>query len=319
MMVVKQMLNRHRLVIVAAMLALVTLACTCGGFSNVAELAGGALQGDDGEAGLAAEEAGAEPEAGAEAAQEGGADQPAESDAAGEPSDAGGSAPAESGESFVYKGMEEDEYDTLDSAVSITFEGTDEQGQPVSVKIEGTVQIQRDPLLMAMQYTTAEFEGVDSPGVNLVPGQGDNMTFYVTTDTAYMEFSGLCFAIPLEPGDVSSEDFQGMIIDPEEYLDPGANGEFELQFVGTETVNGLETAHYRATNVQLQDFDEATVDLWYSSAENRIVRMAMVGTGSGEFGTGTMEMTWDLLSVNEVVDITLPENCVEFDIPETTE
>jgi len=306
-MVDKQMLDRRRLVIAAAVLALVTLACTCGGLSNVAELAGGALQGDDSEAGLAAEEAGAD------AAQDAGAE------AAGEPSDAGGSAPSASGESFVYKGMEEDEYDTLDSAVSITFEGTDEQGQPVSVKIEGTVQMQRDPLVMAMQYTTADFEGLDAPGVNLVPGQGDNMTFYVTTDSAYMEFGGLCFAVPLDPGDVGSQDFEGMMIDPEKYLDPGANGELELQFVGTETVNGLETEHYRATNVQLQDFDEATVDLWYSSAENRIARMAMVGTGSHEFGTGTMEMTWDLLSVNEVVDITLPENCVEFDIPETTE
>jgi hypothetical protein len=308
-MVDKPMFDRRRLVIAAAMLALVTLACTCGGLSNVAELAGGALQGDDGEAGLAAEEAGAEPEAGAEAAQEAGA----------EPSDAGEAAPEAGGESFVYKGMQEDDYDTINSAVSMMFEGTDEQGQPVSVKIEGTIQMQRDPLVMAMQYTTADFEGLDAPGVSLVPGQGDNMTFYVTTDSAYMEFSGLCFAIPLEPGDVSGEDFQGMIIDPEKYLDPGANGELELQFVGTETVNGLETEHYRATNVQLQDFNEATVDLWYASAENRIARMAMVGTGSYEYGTGTMEMTWDLLSVNEPVDITLPENCVAFDIPETTE
>jgi hypothetical protein len=312
MMVDKQMLDRRRLVIVAAVLALVTLACTCGGLSNVAELAGGALQGDDGEAGLAAGEASAEPGTGADAAQDAG------DEAAGEPSDAGGSAPAGGGESFVYKGMEGDEYETIDSAISMTFEGTDEQGQPVSVMIEGTVQIQRDPLVMAMQYTTADFEGVDMPGVNLVPGQGDNMTFYVTTDSAYMEFGGLCFAIPLDSGDVNGEDL-GMIIDPEKYLDPGANGEVELQFVGNETVNGLETEHYRATNVQLQDFDEATVDLWYSPAENRIARMAMVGTGSHEFGTGTMEMTWDLLSVNESVNITLPENCVEFDIPDTTE
>jgi hypothetical protein len=309
MMVDKQRSDRHRLVIAAAVLALVTLACTCGGLSNVAELAGGAPQSDDGQAGLAAEEASAEPETGAEADQGADADQPAGDEAA---SEAGG-------QSFIYKGMEEDEYDTLDSAVSMTFEGTDEQGQPVSVNIEGTVQMQRDPLVMAMQYTTADFEGVDAPGVNLLPEQGDNMTFYVTTDSAYMEFGSLCFALPLDPGDVSSEDFQGMFIDPEKYLDPGANGELELQFVGTETVNGLETEHYRATNVQLQDFDEATVDLWYASAENRIARMAMVGTGSHEFGTGTMEMTWDLLSVNEPVDITLPENCVAFDIPETTE
>jgi hypothetical protein len=307
--VVKYRLDRRRLVIVAAMLALVTLACTCGGLSNVAELAGGALQGDEGESGLAAEEA----------TQNSEAEQPAGDEAAGEPEEAGEGAPAEGGESFTFEGLNQDAYDTLDSAIAMSFEGTDEQGQPVSMTIEGTVRMQRDPFVMAVQYTTFESENVDAPGANLVPGQGSDMTFYVTADSAYTELGGLCFAIPLDPEEMGGQSFEDMLVDPEQYLNPGANGELDLQLVGTETVNGLEAEHYRATNVQLEDFDEATVDVWYSSAESRVVRVAMVGTGSQEFGTGTMEMTWDLLSVNEPVDITLPENCVEFDIPETTE
>lgn len=313
---VDRLVNGRRFAVVAAALALVTLACTCGGLSNVAELAGGALQGDESAAGLTGDDIGTDIEADVEAPQE--AEPPAGEADAGDAADGSAGAPAAGGETFLFEGLNQDTYETLDSAVMMSFEGTNEQGEPVSVDIEGTVQIQREPFMMAMQYTTADFEGVDAPGTELLPGQGGNMTFYVTSDSAYMELSGLCFAFPLDPDEMMGEEFADVIVDPGEYLDP-AEGELELQYVGDETVNGLATEHYQATNVQMEDFEASTVDVWYAPGEGRIARMAMVGTGAHEFGEGTTDITWDLLSVNEPLDITVPENCVAFDIPETTE
>lgn len=230
--------------------------------------------------------------------------------------------PAEAGEAaqtFTFEGLQRSEFDSFAADVTLDFEGTDEQGQPVNVSFVMQMTAQRDPAVLAFAYDTAQFEGVETGNLPIEPEQMGELRFYVTEEAASMQIGSMCLAFPVQADDVDVEDaFGDMLVDPEEFTQPG--GEVpELTLVGTETINGQETEHYRGENVSLSDLEQATIDLWYVPTGDYVTRLEVSGTTTGQdfaYGQGMVHMLYDVTSVNEPVNITVPENCQQFTIPE---
>jgi len=92
-------------------------------------------------------------------------------------------------------------------------------------------------------------------------------------------------------------------------FDETVSGEFE--YIGAEEVNGIATDHFAATGLtNYGTYNTADVEIWQQTEDQRVVRMHIVGQiADPEQGSGTQEITYELLSLNEPLDFTPPEAC----------
>lgn len=225
---------------------------------------------------------------------------------------------ADEGPSFTFEGLNQEQFDSFVSDVALTFDGVDEDGQTINMNVTGTMHVQRDPVLMAFEYETAEFGGAAVSGLPL-DLEGGQLRFYVTADRAYTSVGGMCIAFPIDESEMAlDESFGDIMLDPEDLTRPGSELP-EMQFVGTETLDGQQVEHYRAENATLENIEQATIDVWVASGANYVARMEISGvtTDAQEaYGEGTLNMTYEVTSVNEPLEVAPPENCQEFTIPE---
>lgn len=188
--------------------------------------------------------------------------------------------------------------DVLDSYrtdFTFGFVGTD-NGQAVDTRFTYVTEYVRNP--PAQRFATSG-------------GPAGDQTFeiIITGGQSYTNITGQCFATAAEedPSDqlgISPSDFVGDINSSD--------------FVGPENVNNVNALHYRSnlpTSPLLAGLSNATVDFWVSP-EGYLVKYLMQAEGSGQaiFGSsesavGTVTMEYNLLSVNQPIDITAPENC----------
>lgn len=226
------------------------------------------------------------------------------------------------GPAFTFEGLNQEQFDSFVSDITLAFDGVDENGEPVNMNITGTMHVQRDPLLMAFEYETAEFGGAAVGGLPLDLEAGGQLNFYVTADRAYTNIGGMCIAFPIDESEMDfDESFGDIMIDPEDLTRPGSELP-EMQFVGSETLDGQQVDHYRAENATLENMEQATIDVWVATGANYVARMEVSGvtTDSDEtYGEGTLNMTYEVTSVNEPLEVAPPENCQEFTIPEMPE
>jgi hypothetical protein len=90
--------------------------------------------------------------------------------------------------------------------------------------------------------------------------------------------------------------------------------------VGTETIHGMRTIHYRerSPDVSLMGLGQiAQADYWISEEHDIVVRSIIVWNSKDDDGnTMTYEMQWDVTEINQPITIVAPEGVAKPGLPE---
>lgn len=204
------------------------------------------------------------------------------------------------------------EFEALDSyqmqmQISTTYSET------VQV-VEATILVSTDPQQSQMTFS---FSGSGFDGL----GGMESVSMTQIEGTNYMQMPEFG-CITTSETDMMAESFADTI-DANRFL--GEVGDAEL--VGEETINGIDTLHYTFDETSLQSemstFNWAQGDVYIAKEGNYVVRFRLEGEGSvsdmamalDESGTmpeqviGQIVVQMDITSINEPVDITIPEGC----------
>jgi hypothetical protein len=90
--------------------------------------------------------------------------------------------------------------------------------------------------------------------------------------------------------------------------------------VGTETINGVPTVHYRDEGLEFSITGLGHVtqaDYWISEEHDIVVRTVVLWTGEDEDGYDMhYEMQWDITEINQPITITAPEGVAKPGLPD---
>ena len=202
------------------------------------------------------------------------------------------------------------EFDTLDSyEMEMEFSTTISETTQV---VQATIVASTDP---AQTQMTFSFTGFDElAGISA-------MSMVQVEGTTYMNM-GEFGCVTTSEGEFSQEDFGAL--DATEFLEDIG----EATLVGEETINGIDTLHYTFDESVIEDdttqFNWAEGDVYIAKDGNYVVRFRMEGEGTVEdLGmaleeegvedelpqVGLIQVEMNLVSVNEPVNITIPEEC----------
>ncbi len=186
-------------------------------------------------------------------------------------------------------------------------------GQPDSVVIMD-MQFSQDPPGELIAMRTEGVSADDAAGAGALAAGG--FTFATIGDTAYMSVPGEgCFSF-------SSAETDGM--DPTETLFSPSDFTSEMnkarRIRPNETINGVETIHYQfdeSSFITTEELDLATIngDIYIAADGGYLVRMVAEGTGpdmtmmDGVTEANLFRMEYNVMQVNEPIEITLPEGC----------
>ena len=224
-----------------------------------------------------------------------------------EPSDASGD--AETGEAsgptekYTLKGFNPELLDSFTAVFSIEFAGTGEEGQPVSVTAQGESTGQREPI--QLQYIiNAVNEGYTSrgPGGTVIATQ-DGDTSYV--EVRSLDDSGLCVSFPTGQANPAEQ----FVMKPDRFIDENAPSELALVDPNA-NVNGIPARYYHAEGLSGGELNNATIDVWVAQAADAVVKLELHDEGDIKgFGNGTLDIAYEVTSVNESVTVDVPTDC----------
>ncbi|MGC9347486.1 MAG: hypothetical protein ACP5JG_05030, partial [Anaerolineae bacterium] len=118
------------------------------------------------------------------------------------------------------------------------------------------------------------------------------------------------------------------ILSGEEWVDEVKDEDYE--YLGKETVNGLDTRHYKAEydekwmtlfdeEESIDDVESGTADIWVADEPDLpqfVVRLILEMTGTMDGEEGTVMLTMDVVDVNEPFVIEVPEAAASGGLPE---
>ena len=189
-------------------------------------------------------------------------------------------------------------------SMNITFTNLDESGQEVTQKITADILRTTDPNATNMKMQFEGMEGAEEFG---------ETTFIQTEEAGYMMIPGMG-CISAGEGTAAENPFVGLT-DTSIFLEDVGKAEF----VGEETVNGVETLHYTFDQTafmgQASDVEWAKGDVYVAKEGGYMVRFVMEGKGA--FGTeitgqdqpGTISLEMNIAPVEEPVTIEVPAEC----------
>jgi hypothetical protein len=294
-------LNTHKPYVMLAALSLAAMACTCGPLSAAQQAADEAVE-EAGET-LEAVEVEAEEQGGAAVESAAEEEQPAEDQQAqgGEPVD------------FTLGETGLENLSSYEYIQTVDFSGTNAEGQPAEMHMEVHIIHQVEPLINSIR-TQMTSEGMDDD----TQSTGEFSTLFVYIDGmtyTEMEMPGMdrtCFAVEGGEEDLETYDTSFYDLDPEEFSDFDTEPEFVVVSTN-EDVNGIPSTHYRAENINVDEGEGGTIDVWIANDGGYMTRMIMEGVGKdSELGDGQFSMTWELLSANQPVNVTPPEDCQSY-------
>jgi hypothetical protein len=187
------------------------------------------------------------------------------------------------------------------------YDGDTPQDETLPLYIAGVLRVQRDPLVVALDYTAFEISG-DTSMMDTV--SADDMGFMAEGDTLYVMMSGQCLAFSVEN---AGEEAASGLVNPMDFVT--SESQIEMSLVGSEQIDGVATIHYRAENVSYSGFEGATIDIWYVPDAGYIRRIIIVGHLTAYQAEGTTTITYDLMPAEQPEELVPPENCQSFVLP----
>jgi hypothetical protein len=215
---------------------------------------------------------------------------------------------------FAYAGVGLETLDSYTARFTLDFEGTSDTSDAARLSFQVDLAGQREPPLTSIR-NQFEGEGVMTFGADSTTEvTSGSLSMLATADMVYIETEVTdqpynCFAYP---GNETPFDAGFQYTSPDDFI---GEQDMSLAEVGPEEVNGIPSTHYRAENVSGGDFTNATVDIWVADDGDYVTRIEMSDEGSYEFGTGTISITYEVLTVNEPLDISPPADCMELPAP----
>jgi hypothetical protein len=221
---------------------------------------------------------------------------------------------------YTYEGsLGEGQFDSYTARFTVTFEGTNQEAdRPASLDLRMDLAAQRQPA-QASAMTTLTVEGLDIFG----DVKGNTVTaeeavvfldgiFYQRSDLSGDQEEAICDMWPQEDAPFEADDLMSYAI-LGDVISSALYGADVLQRVEpNEWINGVEARHYRIEDVMLSDLQISgtTIDVWVARVGGYVVRVVVNGQSTKESGVvGPITLTYDLLSTNLPVDITIPEGC----------
>ena len=194
----------------------------------------------------------------------------------------------------------------------ISFDGFT-AGESTQGSMNMLMEMTTDPLA---QHFILNLEGIDL-GEEAEGFELTDMEFFMIEDTMYANM-GMGLGWLKFPG-MTVDDFEDSVLLPEEFIDlpPTANRKLL-----PETVNGVSCWHYVIDDPSMFDetdqFDTFEADAWVAVDGGYLVKLELSATGtfSDEFNEGisleegSMEIVFNLLSINEDFTIELPEEAL---------
>lgn len=230
------------------------------------------------------------------------------------PAEAGGEAAAEAvpeaPQTFAYTGVGIEQLSSYSAQLTVTFEGTNPRGEPARWLFTADTAQQQDPPALSLLATT-EAEGLTGLGESgdISYESGETMIMMVDgtiySRSSMSEPPGACFAF--EGLDASS--FLEGFFSVEDFV--SATDVPELTLVdANESVNGVPSSHYRASGISGESLNNATVDVWMAHDGGYATRIELADSGEmSDFGSGDLALTYELLTVNQPLELTPPEDC----------
>lgn len=240
--------------------------------------------------------------------------------------DAGGGSDAgvaDAGRTFLFTGLNLDRLDSYTAGFDLDFAGQRE-GVAVDLTSAGSVTHQTEPKMLSIRNEISGdglLQGTSLPGA---VGQGATVTTetITTPDAVYLMVGAAgqqqCRSLPGGLPNVSglAERLGGGGIQIEELVKVRSGQDpVKLTLVGPETVNGVATDHYTALDAEVGSLTSATIDLWYAADPGYVARLTLSGQGDVPlYGSGAIDLTYDVLSINQPVTIAVPEDCPAIDL-----
>jgi hypothetical protein len=228
------------------------------------------------------------------------------------------------GRTFVFTGLDVQKLDSYEAEFALDFEGERAGGVQVDITSAGSLQRQRDPKLLVVD---SELSGEGFiQGMDLLSQMGDAAAVDVQVITAedklYVTASAAgesaCRSLPTDIVDIGGlSDRLGLgAVQVEGLVDVKAGQEpVRLDLVGQETVNGVTADHYQALNAAIGSLTSGAIDLWYVPDQEYIARLTVDGEGSIPlYGSGAIDLTYDIVNTNQTVDAPIPGDCQEISL-----
>lgn len=310
--------NRLFLLIIFMLLAGLILVACGGGAEEDAEPEAPAAQTSETEAEVVEPEEAAEPEAPeveeAPPVEEAEAEEPIEEESQAESApetEPAEEASEEEASSPIAELLQISEVDTdeglenYEMTLSITFTAQDDAGNDVTQTILAEIVNGTNPDVMSMNMSMEGVEGAEEFGsVSMVQVDG----------TSYMVVPGMgCITTSAAEND---DNPFADLADSDRALE-SVN---KANFVGEETINGVETLHYTFDESDLDPEEAADIEwveghIYLAKEGDYMVRFIMEGEGvmdqfsTGEDQFGTMYMVYDITPIDGAVSVEVPTEC----------
>lgn len=193
--------------------------------------------------------------------------------------------------------------DSYQLTFSMTFEGTNAEGQPESSAFGSIEEFSKSPLAKRTTVTGMGAAGLGSAedgGIQII--EVDGKTYSIFGDTCAV-------------ADADSAPEASAMFNPSDIIGDISSS----QFVGVENVNGVQARHYLVDVSSLQTlgaYTQAKAEAWVVGEPAQfVVKYTFEATGTDTFfGTGTgaegtLRWDYEVDKVNQPLDITAPENC----------
>lgn len=213
-------------------------------------------------------------------------------------------------ETFDYAGTGIDDLTSYTAQFVVRFEGSNHQGKPARLVMQIDLAGQVEPAGQVIDMTF-ESDGVDSLSQSTqVTAQSGRLMLLTLGDLTYIQTAvegqeDACMAFE----GAQTGTIEDSILTIEDIVSEGDLPTL-YRVAPNEVINGFEARHYQAEGVSTEDFNDATVDVWVTREEGYLVRIAITDSGEyPQYGKGDISFVYDLLSFNQPVTFTPPEDC----------
>lgn len=208
---------------------------------------------------------------------------------------------------LTFASPEESDYSQFETSYMYVF--TPEGSDAPSLETNVVIALQQEPSAIRVENTfdSSGFGDTDAPAFS-----GENTTLVVDGITYNIiepdNAPTSCFGSP-ESTAIMEETFRNNSFTNQlNAFDTAVTPDFSL--VGTEDINGVQANHFQAEGIEYGTYTNADVNIWQQVDGGLVVKMEIVGeTNDPSTGPGTQEIYYEVLSVNQPIDFTIPEIC----------